>query len=168
VPRTSLQKRVGMRLCFAGEPDCKLQYGPEKPRDLASKGITYQTAVNGDEALTEPTHKRDVPFPAQMSGVIRPTSVRWLCTAHVVSLMVHHHPRPCCPQLTKPAARQVQFHRTKKSQPCDVLCSLTILANRFTRSALLWLFTPRAALGGNKKRQHVTPFRRRCSFLSSP
>jgi hypothetical protein len=84
---------------FAGEPACKLQHGPEKPRDLAWNRITYQTAVNGDEALTEPTHKRDVPFAAQISGVIRPTSARWICTAPAVSLIVHHNPNPCSPGL---------------------------------------------------------------------
>lgn len=107
-----------------------LPYGPEKPRDLALKRLTYQTAVYGIEALTEPTHKRDVPFPAQLSGVIRPTSVRWLCTAPAVSLIVQHHPSSCSPGLTRPVGVQFQFYSASNSQPYGILCSVTILANR--------------------------------------
>jgi hypothetical protein len=76
-----------------------LQCGRGMPRDLALKRPTYQKVVYGGEALMEPTHKRDVPFPAQ-AVVIRPNSMRWLCTAPAVSLTVQHHPSPCSPNPT--------------------------------------------------------------------
>jgi hypothetical protein len=157
-----------MRLCLLESLLAIMPSRPEKPRDLALKGLTYQIALYGGEALTEPTHKRHIPFPAQLSGVIRPTSVRWLCTAPAVSLIVHHNLRPCSPSLTRRAAV------TSSILQCEQFPALwySLLRNhsreQITRFALRNYLHLEQSLEANKKRQHVEGFKHKCSFIKAP